>query len=358
MPLLGDERGDSAALIGLHSTALALGTIVSGLTQRRLVARLGRRRTMWGGWAVVLAAVLLLTQQLAGTPPAAVTLLAAALAAWGGSSMLNASSPALMDHHGAGGAAAVTEANALAAGVGAVAPLVIGAALSAGAGWRVGLLLVLPIIAALWLVMRATPIPDAPPDPGGVGARPLPAAFWWAWAVVVLSVAVEFCWTIWGTTLVAERTGVSPALAAGALSAFILGIALGRLGGARLALRMATETLLLGALVVCGIGWALAWTASSLPLAVVGLGLAGLGVAVQFPLGVARAIDASAGQGDLATGRVSLGVGAAVGLAPFALGWLADRVGLQQAFLVVPALLVAAAGTLVLGERRTAGRGR
>ena len=52
----------------------------------------------------------------------------------------------------------------------------------------------------------------------------------------------------------------------------------------------------------------------------------------------------SGGQPDRAIAVMSIGVGLASGLGPFILGALADEVGVQYAFLVVPALCVAAAG--------------
>jgi fucose permease len=78
----------------------------------------------------------------------------------------------------------------------------------------------------------------------------------------------------------------------------------------------------------------------------VGLFVTGLGVSLHYPLGIARALAASGGRRDQAAARASLGVGLAVGAAPFTLGAVADRVGTHAAFLVVPALLAAAAASV------------
>jgi hypothetical protein len=56
------------------------------------------------------------------------------------------------------------------------------------------------------------------------------------------------------------------------------------------------------------------------------------------------------GSSDLASGRISLGAGLAISLAPFALGALTDIVGVQQAFLIFPGLLVVAVGPLAGGR--------
>ena len=75
----------------------------------------------------------------------------------------------------------------------------------------------------------------------------------------------------------------------------------------------------------------------------VGLLACGLGVALYFPLGLARAIAASGGRPDRASARVGIGAALASGVGPFVLGALADATGIHAAMLVVPVLLVVAA---------------
>ena len=59
----------------------------------------------------------------------------------------------------------------------------------------------------------------------------------------------------------------------------------------------------------------------------------------------------SGGQPDRAIAVMSIGVGFASGLGPFVLGALADRIGVQFAFLVVPALCISAALCIIAGQR-------
>ena len=59
----------------------------------------------------------------------------------------------------------------------------------------------------------------------------------------------------------------------------------------------------------------------------------------------------SGGQPDRAVAVMGIGVGLASGIGPFAVGALADQLGVQTAFLVVPALCVAAAGFVTAGQR-------
>ena len=85
------------------------------------------------------------------------------------------------------------------------------------------------------------------------------------------------------------------------------------------------------------------WASTAAPVAVAGLLACGLGIALYFPLGLARAIAASDDRPDQASARVGMGAGLASGAAPFALGALADVAGIHTAMLIVPALLVVAA---------------
>ena len=108
---------------------------------------------------------------------------------------------------------------------------------------------------------------------------------------------------------------------------------------------------------VTGAGWSLAWLSASAALSVVGLLVLGLGLGGQYPLGASMAITASGGHPDRAVAVLSVGVGVASGLGPFAVATLSDAVGVQAAFLVIPVLAVGAAAG-VLGSARLARAGR
>ena len=156
---------------GLHSTALAVGAIVSGLVFARLTARAGRGRVLAGGMLGMAAGVLLyVSGDLLG-----LTLLGALVCGTCGSTVVNATTPILSDHHDTAAPAAISEGNALATGTGAVAPLLVGAAVAVGLGWRAGVLVTLLGIAGVLLLGRGVHVPDPErsAEPGG-GRRPLP----------------------------------------------------------------------------------------------------------------------------------------------------------------------------------------
>lgn len=353
--LLREEQDVSRAVSGLHVTALAVGSVVAGLVSDRGALRLGRATMLRAGMVGTCVGGAL----FCATTALPVTLLGALVAGSFGSIIASTHSPVLTDHHRLAGPAAVSEANALAAGLGVVAPLLVGATAALGDGWwRLGLLMVVPLAAGVLLYSRGVSMPPAPGASAGAATtadRRLPRRFWATWAMVVLFIAVEFSMAIWASDLLRERVGVSDATAAAGVTAVLLGMTVGRLAGAPLSLRLPVDTILLGTLMVTFAGFAVFWASTDLVLSLAGLVVVGAGVGLQFPLGIARLIAASGGRPDLASARMSLGAGLAIGVAPFALGALADSVGTHRAYLLVP-VLVALATVLLLVTRARAAR--
>jgi predicted MFS family arabinose efflux permease len=140
------------------------------------------------------------------------------------------------------------------------------------------------------------------------------------------------------------------------VTALIAGMAVGRALGGRWTVGRDPDRVLLATLGVSLAGYLVVFAAPSTAVAVAGLVLVGLGLALQFPLNVTRLIGASGGRPDLATARQSLGAGLAIGLGPFALGAAADAVGVSTAFYGVPALLVLAAVGVLTHPVRSAPR--
>jgi fucose permease len=219
------------------------------------------------------------------------------------------------------------------------------------------MLLLLPLVALLRVFGRRVdyPAPDREPS-HEAGSRRLPGVYWIGWAVVTAGIADEFCTTLWAADILRARYDLSPALASAGVTAVIGGMCVGRVVGGRLALRFAVDLLLYCALAVCAMGFTVFWLTTWAPLALAGLFVSGLGMALLYPLGLSRAIALSDGQPDLAAARVGIGAALASGGGPFVLGALADEVGIHGAFLIVPALLVVAAIGIRLGTPRAAAR--
>jgi predicted MFS family arabinose efflux permease len=306
-----------------------------------VVGAIGRRGSLWTGTGLLCLGVV----GLCSVRFLAVTLLSAALCSFAGTLLLNGVNATLMDRHHQAGPAAITEANAGAGMAGILAPLVVGAAVAVGLGWRAGLLVTVLLAALAALVFHGVRVPEASavdPDQHPHGVRRLSRQFWLTWSLVVCVVGVEFCLSLWASDLLRSRTGLPAGAATAGFSAVLVGLTISRLVGGRLAVRREIDGLLVRGLVVLLAGFTVFWLAQTAWLAIAGLVVAGLGLGVQYPLSVARAIATAPGRTDLAATRVSLAAGIASGCAPFLLGFAADRVGTHTAFLLVPALIVAA----------------
>jgi fucose permease len=154
------------------------------------------------------------------------------------------------------------------------------------------------------------------------------------------AVAAEFGINFWGSTLIQEQTGAPASSATAAMAAVVTGVAVGRTIGSALTLRLGAHRMLMGGFALALVGFGGLWTATTLPLSVVGLFVAGLGIATLFPLLLDRAIVLSDGHPDQALARSSLVLGMAVASAPFALGALGSVIPVRAAFLLVPVLII------------------
>jgi MFS family permease len=132
------------------------------------------------------------------------------------------------------------------------------------------------------------------------------------------------------------------ASATAALSATVLGVALGRTFAAGLPGRFGLPGLLAGAFCLLAVAMAGLLLAPTYPAAVAALLVCGLGISVLFPFSQSLALALAADQADRALAAVALAIGVAMGAAPFLLGVLAEAVGLRPAFL-------AAFGTAAVG---------
>lgn len=157
---------------------------------------------------------------------------------------------------------------------------------------------------------------------------------------------------LWTADVLRERMGLAPAQAAAGVTALVAGMCAGRVAGGRLALRFPVDTLLYAAILTTTAGFAVLWRTGTAVLGLPALLVCGLGIALFYPLGIARAIEASEGRPDQASARAGVGAALASGSAPFVLGAVADAAGIHLALLVVPALLAVAAVGIRIGQRK------
>lgn len=336
----------SYTVASLHTSAYALGSILSGLLAARLVRRWGRRAVCWTGAGGMALGCLMLTR---GTSPI-VTIGSAAVMGVLGALVVILVQATLADLHGERRGTAFAESNVVAGVGGMLAPLLMSFAERSGLGWRSALWMVVLVLALLAMGFGREPFPHTARSRMTAGAArpPLPAVFWVYWIVMLLIVSTEFCILLWGADFLVTVVGLTRSAAAATLSGFLLAVVVGRIVGSRLAGYIADARLFLGALAITSAGFGVYWLANWAPLNIAGLVVAGLGTANLYPLALSLAVGVVPEQADLASARCSLAAGMAILLAPLMLAALADNIGIRNAYAVVIPLLVAA---LLLSQR-------
>jgi MFS family permease len=347
LALLRGELHFSYTVLGAYTASWAGGAVVTGLAFPHVARRLSRPTLLWGSSLLAAggAAVFTLGSGVA------VTLTGAGILGLGATMLLIAIQAVLSDQHGPQRERALTEANIGAAACAVLAPLALGALAACPAGWRTGFALPVIGLAALALRYRQVPLPTANTAPVTRPLGRLPSACWLFAGLAATSMAVEFCLVYFGAEQL-EATGLPTTAAATAMSSHYLGLLAGRVGGAIATRRSGrTVSLLYTSLAVTAGGFLLFWLTARPAVAVVGLFLAGLGVANLYPLSVALSLAAAPGREDQANSRSQLLGGLLVIGAPYLLGSLADPLGLTTAFAIEPVLICLSLLLLVIGLR-------
>jgi predicted MFS family arabinose efflux permease len=353
MPFLRTELDLNYTVAGLHISAFALGMILAGLLGDRWAQRRGRRFVFWAGGAGMAVGALI----LAVSHHVTLTILGALVMGWLGSFLLVMIQATLSDRHGEQRAIALTESNVAASICAALAPVFIGTFQRLDLGWRSALYLVAAAFVLLFLYFQPEPIPASRAtgrDTRLSGRQSLPFFFWGYWTVVLLGVSIEWCMIFWGADFLENSVGLSKVNAATMMGLFFGAMVIGRIAGSRLSRTIPSPTLLLAALGIVVIGFPLYWLATAPALNLLGLFIAGLGVANLFPLTMSVAVGVAADQANAASARVALAGGLAILISPFILGWVADQLDIQNAYGVVALLLIVAVAVTWLTNRQVA----
>jgi predicted MFS family arabinose efflux permease len=338
--LIRDEQGTSRTMSSLHAVSFSLGGIVAGLIAARLILTLGRGKFLT--IAVIGATIGILIYTAPGGT--AVTLTGAFVASLFGSSIIVGASAFLFDYQKQAGPAAITEANAFAAFGGLLSPLAIGIGSIIFLGWRTGLwILFIGFVVSLLLMRKNPHVFRVPIDEQIREANkvPFPRRFWWALATLFLLLTTEFTLTLWSADLLRERAGFEAGAAAASVAAVTGGIFIGRVLGSRLAEYFPVDRILNLVVLIAFGGWLVVWLSSVAAIMILGLVISGIGVALFWPLGISRVVMASGGQSDRASALASVAGATAGGIGPFALGAIADSMGVHTAFLMLPVALFA-----------------
>jgi MFS family permease len=347
LALLRGELHFSYTLLGVYTAAWAGGAVLTGATFPIVARRLSRPALLWGSALLASAGAGLF---VLGSGVAA-TLAGAGILGLGGTMLLTAIQAMLSDRHRGRRDRALTEANIGAAGCAVLAPLALGVLAAGPAGWRAAFALPVIGLAVLYVRYRREPLQIPTTRRGGGRPERLPLACWLFAGLAAASMGVEFCLVYFGAEEL-EATGLSTAAAVTGMSSHYLGLLAGRIGGAIATRRPGRVVLLLNAsLATTAAGFLLFWLTASPAVAVLGLGLAGLGIANLYPLSVSLSLAAAPGREDHPNSRSQVLSGLLVIAAPCLLGTLADRLGLITAFGIEPVLIGLSLLLLLAGLR-------
>jgi fucose permease len=322
----------SDAEAGLHSSALAIGVIVAGVTAHRLDGLWSMRMTHF----VALGSLGLGAVLLAWAPAIAATLLGAAGVGFGAGLLLSHVNQIMAAGGGAIARVRLARGTLIAMLASVTVPLFIGLGEASGMGWQLALV---PGLALVLAAVAATRHFEERPMDVAVDRARLPASFWTAWILVILVIAAEFAVIFWSSTLVERRSGVSLAEATLGISAFVGGIIAGRIALSSHAVSARDPVLMLRVAVVLAIvGLLLPWASTSYEVAMLGMFVSGIGVGALYPVAASITLATAPDQARVISGRLVLGSGLAILVAPFVLGVAADLVGVVAAWLLVPGI--------------------
>jgi predicted MFS family arabinose efflux permease len=338
LPLLQADQGTSAAVAGLHGTAMGISSIIAGSINARVAHKFGRPQSVWLGLIIfnvgAMAFIVL--------PKAWQTIPAILIAGIGMSLTITNSLMNVSGHYKSHAPRAVSQANGVNSAFVLLGNFIIGVIAGSQFSWRLGLLVCLPFAIILYLTLGRQQRTEHIPDTEGHQTGSLPLKYWLSWIGMMFCIAAEFAVAFWAAALFREKTDLSAALSTTLVLAFPCGMMIGRWFGTHIFPTMDIDDRLRAIIALQGAGFALFWFSTNPWLSFTALFIVGLGTSMQFALSSLRLLRFGREKPDLAIGKSSLSAGIAIGLSPLLLGLLADRFGIVQGFMLVPALIICA----------------
>lgn len=350
LPLLQKLQGTSAAVAGLHGTALGLASIVAGYLNAPLVHKFGRYRSSWIGLLIFnIGAV-----SFVFSPRPSLSIPAIFIVGIGVSIAINNTVTYIASHFPDHQTRAISQNNAVNQFFFLLGTIIVGVVATISLPWRPALLLCLPFGLMLYLLAGRKFKPEHIRESDSHERGALPTRYWLGWLGLLFTIASEFGVAYWSAALIREQTGLAPATATTLVLAFPLGMFLGRWFGTHIAPSLSVDDRLKAILFIQLTGFAIFWSSHNAVLSFAALLLTGIGTAMQFVLTTLRLLEFGKPKVDLAMGRSSWAAGIAIAGSPFLLGFFADQFGISKAFLIVPIFILSAFAIVYLVPIRKA----
>ncbi|MGE7956474.1 MFS transporter [Pseudomonas sp. NPDC089530] len=344
MPFLRETLALDLSWAGLHFAAYAAGLALIGWPYRWLERRL--RTTSMA--TVACASVIVASSLLALAGYWSLTLLAAGAMGLSGGFVMAVGQAALGERYREQAASRLVEAHIVAGLCVLGGALLVGGITGLGLSWRLvpaSIAAVAVLLTLLALRRREAPSLQALANPLDHNRPPsmtrrLQASLW---ALVLLGIAAEWGVGFWGAEYLTVHAGVSASTAATLMSLYFAGTVCGRLAS-RYALSRVRPLLLLVGVMFGAIATLLVLFFSETRL-LTALFIFVLGACLGnfFPLILGSAMQVAPGASSAISAQASQAVGVALLLAPFLLGLLSSRIGVEAAFnllLVYPLLML------------------
>ena len=348
---LRDELNLNFTQSGMHTSALALGMILMGLVGSALLKRMSEWKALGlSGLGMGVGGLLLVI----GKSPV-LTLSGLFIMGAVGSLAISTNPAILADEMGERSPLGVSEANTLSAIISTLAPIAVGYFGAQAITWRPAIYLPGILASVLGLIILISPKfswkKAQETTEQKANLTQLPAKFWFAFTMLVLSVAVEFCTIYWASDYMQASLNMPKESATQVVSLFLVGMVVGRIVGSRLLHKIERNKVLLISFALGIVGFAIFWLSKVQSLSIIGLFIAGIGVANLYASMITLCFEAAGKERAAAGAATTLASGVAIFALPFALGSLADLINIRYAVLLIPFLFLVLAFLFIFNSR-------
>ncbi|GID28559.1 MFS transporter [Paractinoplanes brasiliensis] len=333
LPQLKDRQQVDDTFVSVILLLVCVAAAAGSVVADRVAARLGSRYALAGGLLTIAVALALITVR---TPTVAFTAILilygvglgavdASLNMQGVLAQVRMGRSVMNRLFAAYTAAAITAAllmSAFAAG-------------GAGASFAVGVAAL--FAAAYALTAWHALVPDRTVVPAGEPASLTDRTrhiIWICGAFVLTGFLADSAVSTWSSIYLDDSLSAPAAIVPLGYAAYQAMVLLSRLTGDHLVPRVGRTTAVTAALLVCAAGCLMVTLVPTVPAAITGFALTGLGVGLLIPIAFSAAGEAAAGRSDAVLARVNLFNYAGALLGAVLLGALSEPVGLRWAFLI------------------------
>ena len=156
MPYIRADLHLDYTVAALHFSALALGVIISGTVGDKVLALVGRKRSLWGGLAGAAVGITILLS----AHVAYLTIFGFWLTGLFGSILGQTIDTVFAEQLGEQRTIAITETNIVVSTCAIMAPLMVGIVAQLGLNWRTTLILLIALFAVAGITFRNDPVPE------------------------------------------------------------------------------------------------------------------------------------------------------------------------------------------------------